>query len=441
MLDTQLLRKELNFVVEKLKKRNFDFNVDNFLKLEQARKELQSTTQQLQSERNQIAKQIGIAKSKAVDVRDLMQKSHQINQELSSIEAKLQNNNEELNMFLQIIPNLPDDSVPQGKDSKENKIIKTWGNIRNFDFPIRDHVELGEYFTKTSNGLDFTNAAKIAGARFVIIQGSLAKLHRALTQFMLEIHTTEHRYLEVNTPYMVNPDSAFGTGQLPKFEEDLFKIELNDSDENKNKKYYLIPTAEVSVTNIVRNEIIEGKELPLKFVCHSPCFRSEAGSYGKDTRGMIRQHQFDKVELVQIVNPEKSWDALEELTRHAEVILEKLELAYQKVVLSTGDMGFAAAKTYDLEVWLPSQSTYREISSCSNYLDFQARRMKSRFRNQNGKTDMVHTLNGSGLAVGRTLVAILENYQQQDGSIIIPNALKNYLGGAIKIDSSGHLSY
>jgi len=326
----------------------------------------------------------------------------------------------ELDAFVSRLPNLPHESVPEGRDETGNVEVSRWGMPPTFDFAPKDHVDLGEAL----GGLDFAAGVKISGSRFTLMRGEMARLHRALTQFMLDTHTRDHGYTELYTPYLVNPDSMFGTGQLPKFEEDLFRVERSDG-----SRLYLIPTAEVPVTNIVRGEILDTDKLPLKFVCHTPCFRSEAGSYGKDTRGMIRQHQFDKVELVQIVPPEASWDALEQLTGHAETILQKLNLPYRKMALCAGDMGFSAAKTYDLEVWLPAQNTYREISSCSNFESFQARRMQARCRDKGGKPRPLHTLNGSGLAVGRTLVAVLENYQRADGTVVVPEVLRGYMGG------------
>lgn len=441
MLDPQLLKKDINFVAQRLATRHFMLEVEFFQKLESERKDLQEQTQNLQSKRNQLAKSIGMAKSKNQDVTELMSQSSEINQILVKNEKAFGELTTELESFLHGIPNIPHESVPIGKDSTHNQEVSKWGTPKIFDFVVRDHIELGENLAKSGNGLDFANAVKVSGARFVIMQGAVARLHRALAQFMLDTHTQEHGYSEVYTPYMVNAESAFGTGQLPKFEEDLFKIEVKSENaevgkDGNNKKFYLIPTAEVPVTNIVRDEIVNYEKLPLKFVCHTPCFRSEAGSYGKDTRGMIRQHQFDKVELVQIVEPANSWTALEELTTNAEAILQKLNLPYRKIVLCTGDMGFTSAKTYDLEVWIPSQNTYREISSCSNFEAFQARRMRARFRNREGKNEMLHTLNGSGLAVGRTLVAVLENYQNVDGSINIPEVLQKYVN-ASQISADG----
>ncbi|MDA0189419.1 MAG: serine--tRNA ligase, partial [Proteobacteria bacterium] len=373
----------------------------------------------------------GVLKGKGEDAAGVMAQVAALKDELEANEARLGVLLGELDAFVAGIPNLPHESVPAGRSEADNVETKRWGTPRVFDFPVKDHVDLGEGLGQ----LDFATAAKIAGARFSLLKGPLARLHRALAQFMLDTHTQAHGYTEVYAPYLVNAASLFGTGQLPKFEEDLFKIprDKGGAEGGAAEPLYLIPTAEVPVTNIVRDEILAGEALPLKLVCHTPCFRSEAGSYGRDTRGMIRQHQFDKVELVQIVAPEKSAEAHEELTRHAEIILEKLELPYRRVTLCTGDMGFSAAKTYDLEVWLPAQGTYREISSCSNFEAFQARRMQARYRNEKNKPELVHTLNGSGLAVGRTLVAILENCQNADGSITVPAALRPYLGGLERI--------
>jgi seryl-tRNA synthetase len=424
MLDIQLLRNNIDAVSEKLATRGYVLDVAGFQKLEAERKTLQTRTQDLQASRNSLSKQIGMLKGKGEDASKVMAEVASLKAELDANEVRLGELLKEFDAFVATIPNLPQDSVPVGKSEVENVEIKRWGTPRKFDFPVKDHVDLGESLGQ----LDFATAAKIAGARFSLMKGPLARLHRAIAQFMLDVHTQEHGYTEVYAPYLVNAASMFGTGQLPKFEADLFKILRPDAD-----PLYLIPTAEVPVTNIVRDEILAADALPLKLVCHTPCFRSEAGSYGKDTRGMIRQHQFDKVELVQIVSAEKSNAAHEELTRHAETILEKLELPYRRVVLSTGDMGFSSAKTFDLEVWLPAQNTYREISSCSNFESFQARRMQARCRNEKNKTELVHTLNGSGLAVGRTLVAIMENGQNADGSIAVPAALRPYLGGLEKI--------
>ena len=420
MLDIQLLRNNLDAVAERLATRGKPFDFSGFQNLEAERKTLQTKTQELQAQRNTLSKQIGMLKGKGEDASGVMAEVANLKAALEASEARLNELLPQIEAIVAAIPNLPDESVPVGKDETANVELKRWGTPRSFDFTVKDHVDLGEALGQ----LDFGTAAKISGARFTLMKGQLARLHRALAQFMLDVHTQEHGYVEVYAPYLVNAASLFGTGQLPKFEEDLFRINRTDAE-----PLYLIPTAEVPVTNIVRDEILAAEALPLKFVCHTPCFRSEAGSYGKDTRGMIRQHQFDKVELVQVVTPEKSLAAHEELTRHAETILERLELPYRRVVLCTGDMGFSSAKTYDLEVWLPAQNTYREISSCSTFSDFQARRMQARFRNEKNKPEIAHTLNGSGLAVGRTLVAILENYQNADGSITVPAALRPYLGG------------
>ena len=420
MLDIQLLRNNLDAVAERLATRGKPFDFSGFQNLEAERKTLQTKTQELQAQRNTLSKQIGMLKGKGEDASGVMAEVANLKAALEASEARLNELLPQIEAIVAAIPNLPDESVPVGKDETANVELKRWGTPRSFDFTVKDHVDLGEALGQ----LDFGTAAKISGARFTLMKGQLARLHRALAQFMLDVHTQEHGYVEVYAPYLVNAASLFGTGQLPKFEEDLFRINRTDAE-----PLYLIPTAEVPVTNIVRDEILAAEALPLKFVCHTPCFRSEAGSSGRDTRGMIRQHQFDKVELVQVVTPEKSLAAHEELTRHAETILERLELPYRRVVLCTGDMGFSSAKTYDLEVWLPAQNTYREISSCSTFSDFQARRMQARFRNEKNKPEIAHTLNGSGLAVGRTLVAILENYQNADGSITVPAALRPYLGG------------
>ncbi|MFN6961963.1 MAG: serine--tRNA ligase, partial [Rhodocyclaceae bacterium] len=417
MLDIQLLRNQPDLVAAGLARRGIVIDLAPFEALEAERKAVQTRTQELQAKRNALSKQIGMLKAKGEDVSAVMAEVAGLGDALKAHEEKLAVLLAEIDAFVSRLPNLPHESVPDGKDETANVEISRWGSPPAFDFPVKDHVDLGEGL----GGLDFERAVKIAGSRFALMKGGIARLHRALAQFMLDVHTREHGYTEIYAPYLVNPDSMFGTGQLPKFEEDLFRVERSDG-----SRLYLIPTAEVPVTNIVRGEILEADKLPLKFVCHTPCFRSEAGSYGKDTRGMIRQHQFDKVELVQIVAPETSWDALEELTGHAETILRRLELPYRKVVLCAGDMGFSAAKTYDLEVWLPAQNTYREISSCSNFGAFQARRMQARCRDKGGKPRPVHTLNGSGLAVGRTLVAVLENYQQADGSIVVPEVLRGY---------------
>lgn len=419
MLDPKWIRAEPEAIAEKLRIKKFELDVAKLNVLDRQRKELQLDTEALQKERNSKSKSIGQVKAAGEDVSEILAGMDSIKSSLEKKKQQLDVVQQQLNDYLAGIPNVPDDDVPPGEDEAANKIIDTWGTKPEFSFDVKDHSELGEALA----GLDFATAAKLTGARFVLMQGQVAKLHRALIQFMLDVHTNEHDYAEVNVPYIVNENSLYGTSQLPKFEDDLFKLE-NDP------KLYLIPTAEVPVTNIVRDEILDADSLPLKFTAHTPCFRSEAGSYGKDTKGMIRQHQFEKVELVQIVNPEKSKDALEELTQHAEIILQRLDLPYRKVILCGGDIGFGAAKTYDLEVWLPSQNTYREISSCSNYTDFQARRMQARWRNPvTGKPELVHTLNGSGLAIGRTLVAILENFQDKNGSVRIPNVLRPYMNG------------
>ncbi|CAN1528159.1 SerS Seryl-tRNA synthetase [Burkholderiaceae bacterium] len=430
MLDPQLLRKDLKTVKTRLASRKFELDTALFTQLENERKQLQSRTEELQAKRNQLAKAIGMKKGKGENADSELAESATVNQELEKNSSRLTQLQDEIKDFLLGIPNLPDESVPVGKSADENKEIKSWGKPTQFEFTPKDHVDLG-----TPIGLDFGSATKISGARFVVLKGNAAKLHRALAQFMLDVHTAQHGYQEVYAPYMVNADSMRGTGQLPKFEADLFKVprkmggEHPDDGGERIENFYLIPTAEVPVTNLVRDEIINADQLPLKYVAHTPCFRSEAGSYGRDVRGMIRQHQFDKVELVHISKPEDSMQALEELTAHAEKILELLELPYRRMLLCTGDMGFGSAKTYDLEVWIPSQNAYREISSCSNMGDFQARRMQARYKVGQNKPELLHTLNGSGLAVGRTGVAILENFQQADGSIKIPKALQPYMGG------------
>jgi seryl-tRNA synthetase len=420
MLDIQLLRKDAAQVAERLVARGFAFDTARFEALETERKDIQTRTQDAQARRNSLSKQIGMLKGKGEDPSAVMAEVAGLGDELKRMEERLSALQTEINDFVMGIPNLPHESVATGKDETANVEVSGWGTPRSFDFEVRDHVDLGEAL----NQLDFAAAVKITGSRFAVMRGALAKLHRALAQFMLDVHTTEHGYTEVYVPYLVNADSMRGTGQLPKFEEDLFHVPRSDAD-----KLYLIPTAEVPVTNLLRDEIVAAESLPLKFVAHTPCFRSEAGSYGRDTRGMIRQHQFDKVELVQMVRPEDSYAALEALTGHAETILQRLGLPYRKMLLCTGDMGFSSAKTYDLEVWLPAQNTYREISSCSNFEAFQARRMQARCRSGQGKPELLHTLNGSGLAVGRTLVAVLENYQNADGSVTVPEALRSYMGG------------
>ncbi|MBD3671162.1 MAG: serine--tRNA ligase [Gammaproteobacteria bacterium] len=419
MLDPKLLRSDLEGVAAGLKKRGFELDTEQLSQLESERKTLQVRTQELQNERNTHSKAIGQAKAKGEDAQPILDKVAAIKQELEQCESRLSDLQGELDEMLMGVPNLPHESVPEGLSEEDNVELRKWGEPRRFDFEPKDHVDVGAAI----GGLDFDTAAKITGSRFALMSGPIARMHRALIQLMLDTHTAEHGYTETYVPFMVNADSLRGTGNLPKFEEDLFKLE-------GEHEYYLIPTAEVPVTNIVRGEIINDDYMPRRYVAHTPCFRSEAGSYGRDTRGMIRQHQFEKVELVQIVRPEDSYEAHEALTGHAEAILQKLELPYRVMALCAGDMGFSAAKTYDLEVWLPAQNTYREISSCSNFEDFQARRMKARWRNpETGKPELAHTLNGSGLAVGRTLVAILENYQQADGSVIVPEALRPYMGG------------
>ena len=427
MLDIQLLRNQPELVVAGLARRGGTIDLAPFEALEAERKQVQTQTQDLQAKRNTLSKQIGMFKAKEAKGEDVATALAAVMAEVAGLGDALKANEDklavllaEIDAFLAQLPNLPHESVPEGRDDTGNVEVSRWGTPPTFDFAPKDHVELGEGL----GGLDFETGVKIAGSRFTLMRGEVARLHRALAQFMLDTHTDEHGYTEIYSPYLVNPDSMFGTGQLPKFEEDLFHVERSDG-----SRLYLIPTAEVPVTNIVRGEILDTADLPLKFACHTPCFRSEAGSYGKDTRGMIRQHQFDKIEMVQIVAPEMSWEALEALTGHAEAILQKLNLPYRKMALCAGDMGFSAAKTYDLEVWLPAQNTYREISSCSNFEAFQARRMQARCRDKGGKPRPVHTINGSGLAVGRTLVAVLENNQRADGCVTVPAVLKPYMGG------------
>ena len=420
MLDPRLFRGELAETAAQLARRGFELDVAAIERLEGERKSLQIETENLQAEKNKSAKSIGQAKAKGEDIQPLLDAVADLGDKLKASEARLTELQGELNAILMGVPNIPDESVPDGKDENDNVEVRKWGEPTSFDFKPKDHVDVGEGL-----GLDFETASKLTGSRFSVMSGPVARLHRALIQFMLDLHTTEHGYTETYVPYLVNSDSLRGTGQLPKFEEDLFKL-------NGEQEYYLIPTAEVPVTNMVRDTICD--KLPMKFAAHTPCFRSEAGSYGRDTRGMIRQHQFEKVEMVQIVEPEKSMQALEELTAHAEAVLQKLGLPYRLVNLCTGDIGFSACKTYDLEVWLPGQQKYREISSCSNFRDFQARRMQARYRPEGEKKPvLVHTINGSGLAVGRTLVAILENYQNADGSVTVPEALRGYMGGMERI--------
>jgi seryl-tRNA synthetase len=418
MLDPKLLRSDIKLVAAQLARRGYTLDTGTLQSLNERRRDIQVTTQQLQAERNSRSKGIGKAKAAGEDIAPLLQEVEGLGDQLKAKEEELVTLQAELHAMLMGIPNLPHDSVPEGSGEDDNREIRRWGDLPEFDFEPRDHVDLGEQLGL----LDFETAAKLTGSRFSVIQGPLARLHRALIQFMLDTHTRRHGYRELYVPYLVNADSLRGTGQLPKFEADLFKT-------GSDPDYYLIPTAEVPVTNLVRDVIVEAADMPLRYTAHTPCFRSEAGSYGKDTRGMIRQHQFEKVEMVQMVRPQDSYAALEELTGHAEAILQALELPYRVVVLCSGDIGFSAAKTYDLEVWLPGQQKYREISSCSNFEAFQARRMQARWRNpETGKPELLHTLNGSGLAVGRTLVAIMENFQQADGSIRVPDVLQGYMG-------------
>ncbi len=446
MLDIQLLRTDLEGIAKRLAGRGFQLDVELYDGLENERKAIQIKTQALQAKRNQSSKLIGQAKAKGKDVSAIMAEVANLGDELKVCEAHLEALQMKLQDLMLHVPNLPHISVPAGKSSDDNIEVRRWGTPKKYDFEVKDHVDIGANL----RGLDFAMGAKLAGARFTFMKGSVARLHRAIAQFMLDMQTQEHGYTECYTPYLVNAESMRGTGQLPKFKEDLFVVprgkwvaaeRLESGEEHQmgcsqdpgfersDEEWYLIPTSEVSLTNTVRGEILKPEDLPMKLTAHTPCFRSEAGSYGKDTRGMIRQHQFDKVEMVQIAHPEKSYEALEEMVGHAEAILQKLELPYRVMALCSADMGFGAAKTYDLEVWLPAQNAYREISSCSNCEAFQARRMQARFRNAQGKTELVHTLNGSGLAVGRTLVAILENYQQADGSVAIPSVLRSYMGG------------
>jgi seryl-tRNA synthetase len=423
MIDIQLLRKDIDTVAARLASRKFQLDVAGFTALESERKAIQTRTEELQGKRNSLSKQIGMLKGKGEDTSTVMAEVAGIGDELKSNEVALAALQQKLQAFLQAVPNLPHESVPVGTDESGNVEVRKVGTPRAFDFEVKDHVDVG-----AALGLDFDTATKLTGSRFSVMKGGIARLHRALAQFMLDTHTDKHGYTECYTPYMVNADSLLGTGQLPKFEADLFSVKKGGA-EGEGETFYLIPTSEVTLTNTVRDEIVPADALPVKLTAHTPCFRSEAGSYGRDTRGMIRQHQFDKVEMVQIVHPEKSYEALDEMVGHAETILQQLGLPYRVLSLCTGDMGFGAAKTYDLEVWLPAQNTYREISSLSNCEAFQARRMQARFRNAQGKPELVHTLNGSGLAVGRTLVAVLENCQQADGSVEIPEVLRGYMGG------------
>ena len=427
MLDIQLLRKDIDNVAQRLKTRGFELDVAGFNALEAQRKAIQVKTEELQSQRNKLSKEIGVRKSQKLDASDIMAQVAGIGDELKTSAEQLDEVQNQMRTLLLNMPNLPNESVPVGADETENVEVARWGDTPKFDFEVQDHVALGEKIGQ----LDFEMAGKLTGSRFSFMRGGLARLHRALAQFMLDTHTSQHGYTECYTPYMVNADSLYGTGQLPKFKEDLFWVTKGGDEDSR--ELYLIPTSEVPLTNIVRDAIVDSTQLPIKLTAQTPCFRSEAGSAGRDTRGMIRRHQFEKVEMVQIVHPEKSYEALEEMRGHAEKILQSLELPYRVVALCTGDMGFGAAKTYDLEVWVPSQNTYREISSLSNCEAFQAQRMQARFRNEAGKPELVHTLNGSGLAVGRTLVAVLENHQQADGSIKIPAVLQPYMGGLTEL--------
>jgi seryl-tRNA synthetase len=425
VLDPRLLRSQLDDVSRHLARRGFIVDEARVRSLEERRKSVQTQTQQLQQQRNELARQIGRTKAKGEDAGELLVKAGQLPELLKQQEAELAAIQTELDDYLLGVPNVPHESVPDGRDENDNREVRRWGEPPRFDFTPKDHVDIGAGLGL----LDFEAAAKLSGARFVVMHGALARLQRALIQFMLDLHTREHGYREVYVPYLVNPASLRGTGQLPKFEEDLFALKGEHN-------YYLIPTAEVPVTNLVRDEILDAATLPQKYACHTPCFRSEAGSHGKDTRGMIRQHQFEKVELVQIVRPEESYTVLEQLTAHAETVLQHLGLPYRVVALCAGDLGFAAAKTYDIEVWLPGQERYREISSCSNFTDFQARRLQARWRNPaTGKPELVHTLNGSGLAAGRTLVAVLENFQDADGNVAVPQALHPYMGGITRLEA------
>jgi seryl-tRNA synthetase len=430
MIDIQLLRKDIANVAERLAGRKFQLDVDGFNALEAERKQIQTRTEELQGKRNSLSKQIGMLKGKGEDTTAVMADVAGIADELKANEAALAQVQDRMARFMESIPNLPHASVPVGPDESANVEVRRVGTPRAFDFPVKDHVDVGAPL-----GLDFDTAGKLTGSRFSVMKGGIARLHRALAQYMLDTHTGEHGYTECYTPYMVNAESLRGTGQLPKFEADLFSVKKGGI-EGEGENFYLIPTSEVTLTNMVRDEIVALDTLPIRVTAHTPCFRSEAGSYGRDTRGMIRQHQFDKVELVQIAHPEKSYEALDEMVGQAEAILKNLGLPYRVMALCTGDMGFGAARTFDLEVWLPAQNTYREISSLSNMEAFQARRMQARFRNAQGKPELVHTLNGSGLAVGRTLVAVLENYQQADGSVIVPDVLRPYMGGLERLSAS-----
>ena len=432
MLDIQLLRKDIDAVAQRLATRGFQLDVALFQALEAERKQLQTQTEDLQARRNSLSKQIGMLKGKGEDASGPMAEVAGIGDTLKASAQRLAEIQDQISDAMLSIPNLPHESVPTGKDETENVEVRRVGTPRTFDFEIKDHVDVGARL-----GLDFETATKVTGSRFAFLRGGVARMHRALVQLMVDTHTLEHGYTEMYVPYIVNAASMRGTGQLPKFEDDLFKVPRKVGGEDGQdaiENFYLIPTAEVPLTNMVRDAIVAAEKLPLRFVAHTPCFRSEVGSYGKDTRGMIRQHQFDKVEMVQVVPSEQSMDALEQMTGHAETILKKLELPFRTVVLCTGDMGFGSTKTYDIEVWIPAQNTYREISSCSSMGDFQARRMQARMRAGQGKPELVHTLNGSGLAVGRTLVAILENYQNADGSVTVPKALQPYMGGTTRLE-------
>ncbi|PLZ01540.1 serine--tRNA ligase [Burkholderia sp. WAC0059] len=426
MLDIQLLRKDIDGVAKRLADRGYTLDVAAFAALETERRTLQTRTEELQARRNSLSKQIGAMKGRGEDTSAVMAEVGGLGDEMKLSAVRLDEIQARLSELLLGVPNLPHESVPVGKDEHDNVEVRRWGTPRQFDFAVKDHVDVGAPL-----GLDFETGAKLSGARFTMLRGQIARLHRALAQFMIDTHTQQHGYTEVYTPYIVNPEVLYGTGQLPKFAEDMFRVEKGGADNPVTQ--YLISTSEIPLTNTVRESILEPGALPVRLTAHSPCFRSEAGSYGRDTRGMIRQHQFDKVEMVQIVSPETSYDALEQMVGHAETILQKLDLPYRVITLCTGDMGFSAAKTYDLEVWLPAQDTYREISSCSNTETFQARRMQARYRNAQGKPELVHTLNGSGLAVGRTLVAVLENYQNADGSVTVPAVLQPYMGGVARL--------
>ncbi len=427
MLDIALLRKDIGAVAARLKTRPYDFDVDGFSALEAERRSVQMKTEELQKRRNDLSNQVGMLRAKGGDASSALAEAAPIPEQLKALERRLENLQDRLRQMMLDVPNLPHQSVPIGTSAEDNVEVRRWGTPRTFEFPAKDHVDVG-----TPLGLDFDTAAKLSGSRFTLLRGPLARLHRALGQFMLDVQTNEHGYTEHYTPYIVTADALVGTGQLPKFRDDMFWVTKGGGEDKE--EMYLISTSEISLANTVRDEILRESDLPLKLTAHTPCFRSEAGSYGKDTRGMIRQHQYDKVEMVQITHPAKSYEAHEEMVRHAEAVLQKLELPYRVMLLCTGDTGFGSTKTYDLEVWLPGQDAYREISSCSNCEAFQARRMHARFKNAQGKTEFVHTLNGSGLAVGRTLVAVLENYQRADGSVIVPSALRPYMHGAETIE-------